>query len=63
MTLHITTLEGGRALSSFRIQQLLPALQGIHDRIDGLSARFIHLVASAEPLSDALQGQIAALLT
>jgi hypothetical protein len=33
VTLHITQFEGGSALSSFRIQQLLPGLQAIHDKI------------------------------
>ena len=37
MTLHITQFEGGSALSSFRIQQLLPGLQAIHDKIYALS--------------------------
>ena len=62
MTLHITQFEGGNALSSFRAQQLLPRLQGIHDKIVGLHARYVHLVASdAEP--DPLQcEQLAALL-
>ena len=46
MTLHITEFEGGNALSEFRVQQLLPRLQAIDDRISGLAARFVHLVAS-----------------
>jgi phosphoribosylformylglycinamidine synthase len=46
VTLHITQFEGSNALSSFRIQQLLPTLQGIHEKISGISARFVHLVAS-----------------
>ena len=36
MTPHISQFEGGNALSSFRIQQLLPSLQAIHDNlVDG----------------------------
>ena len=46
MTLHITPFEGGSALSPFRVQQLLPGLQAIHDRVTGLAARFVHLVTS-----------------
>ena len=46
MTLHITQFEGGNALSDFRVQQLLPRLQAIHDRITGIAARYVHLVAS-----------------
>ncbi|MFL6694410.1 MAG: phosphoribosylformylglycinamidine synthase, partial [Ramlibacter sp.] len=45
MTLHITEFEGGRALSEFRIRQLLPRLREVHDKVEGLSARFIHLAA------------------
>ena len=63
MTLHITSFEGGSALSSFRVQQLLPGLQAIHDKITGIAARFVHLVSSdAEPGLE-LKGQLAALLT
>ncbi len=63
MTLHITQFEGSNALSSFRIQQLLPALQGIHDKVTGLCARFVHLVASDVAPDSALSAQLAALLT
>jgi len=63
VTLHITPFEGGNALSDFRAQQLLPRLQAIHDKITGLSARFVHWVASDAALSDSLNAQLAALLT
>ena len=63
MTLHITQFEGGSALSSFRIQQLLPGLQAIHDKISGVSARFVHLVASDVLPTDAQKAQLSALLT
>ena len=49
MTLHITEFEGGHALSEFRVRQLLPRLQAIHDKVSGLSARLIHLVAADHP--------------
>ena len=50
MTLHISFFQGGNALSFFRVQQLLPDLQGIHDKIVGIHARYVHLVATeAEP--------------
>jgi phosphoribosylformylglycinamidine synthase len=45
VTPHITEFEGGRALSAFRVQQLLPALQAVHDKVTGLSARFVHFGA------------------
>ncbi|MGH8335291.1 MAG: phosphoribosylformylglycinamidine synthase, partial [Gammaproteobacteria bacterium] len=63
MTLHLTQFEGGNALSDFRARQLLPQLQAIHDRISTITARFVHLVACAEPPSDALRAQLTALLT
>ncbi len=63
MTLHITQFEGGNALSDFRAQQLLPRLQAVHDRISGIAARFVHLVASDAPPSDQARDRLAALLT
>ena len=67
VTLHLTTFEGEAhgisALSDFRVQQLLPRLQIVHDKIVGISARFVHLVATEAPLSDALKARLAALLT
>ncbi|MFN9727451.1 phosphoribosylformylglycinamidine synthase [Acidovorax sp.] len=63
MTLHMTTLEGGNALSSFRAQQLQPALEAIHPKITGIAARFVHLVATdAAPSADE-RSRLAALLT
>lgn len=63
MTLHISQFEGGSALSSFRIQQLLPGLQTIHDKISGVAARFVHLVSSDAEPSAQLKSQLAALLS
>ena len=63
MTVHITQFEGSNALSSFRVQQLLPALQGVHDKIASISARFVHLVAGDSAPDAALNAQLAALLT
>ncbi|MDB5869176.1 MAG: phosphoribosylformylglycinamidine synthase, partial [Polaromonas sp.] len=67
MTLHLTTFEGEThgisALSDFRIQQLLPRLQAIHDKIVGISARFVHLAATEELPSEALKTRLAALLS
>ena len=61
--LHISTFEGGNALSAFRVQQLLPRLQVIHDRITGIAARFVHLVASEQQPDAATRERLAALLT
>ncbi|MBM3386833.1 MAG: phosphoribosylformylglycinamidine synthase, partial [Betaproteobacteria bacterium] len=55
--------EGGNALSDFRIQQLLPRLAQISPNIQGLAARFVHLVATPTPLSSEQQQTLAALLT
>ena len=63
MTLHITEYEGGSALGEFRIQQLLVRLVAISDRIAGLDARFVHLVATTQPASPADRERLAALLT
>jgi len=63
VTLHLTSFEGGNALSNFRVQQLLPQLQGIHDKISGISARFVHLVATETALDQSLADKLAALLT
>ena len=63
VTLHMTTLAGGNALSTFRAQQLQPALEAIHPRISGIAARFVHLVATdAAPTPPELE-RLAALLT
>ncbi len=62
VTLHISQFEGGSALSDFRVQQLLPRLRAVHDKISGLAARYVHLVASLQQATPALQAQLAALL-
>ncbi|QCB45605.1 phosphoribosylformylglycinamidine synthase [Hydrogenophaga sp. PAMC20947] len=50
MTLHLRFFEGGNALSDFKVQQFMPRLAAISDKINGLSARFVHLAAfDAEP--------------
>ncbi|MEK7344172.1 MAG: phosphoribosylformylglycinamidine synthase [Pseudomonadota bacterium] len=63
MSLHITTFEGGNALSDFRMAQLLPRLASISPQIQGISARFVHLVATSEALADAQKQTLSALLT
>ncbi|NMM04892.1 phosphoribosylformylglycinamidine synthase [Polaromonas sp.] len=67
MTLHLTIFEGEAqgisALSDFRVQQLLPRLQTVHDKIAGISARFVHLVATEAVPTESLKQQLAALLT
>ena len=51
------------ALSDFRAQQLLPRLQAIHDKIVGIQARFVHLVATEHLPTEAEKTQLAALLS
>lgn len=63
MTQHITQFEGSNAISAFRVQQLLPRLQAIHDRIDAIFARYVHLVASDTDPSESDRAKLAALLT
>ncbi|AVS74252.1 phosphoribosylformylglycinamidine synthase [Paracidovorax cattleyae] len=63
MTLHLTSFEGSNALSPFRVQQLLPRLQAIHDRIEAVAARFVHLVATDAGPTPADRERLAALLT
>ena len=63
MTLHISQFDGANALSRFRALQLLPRLAVIHEKICGLSAHYVHLVASDTPPSEALKTQLTALLT
>ncbi len=59
----MTTLAGGNALSTFRAQQLQPALEAIHPKITGIAARFVHLVATDAAPSAVEQERLAALLT
>ena len=59
----MTTLAGGNALSSFRAQQLQPALEAIHPKISGIAARFVHLVATDAAPTPTEQKRLAALLT
>jgi phosphoribosylformylglycinamidine synthase len=67
VTLHLTTFEGEpqgiNALSDFRVQQLLPRLQAIEGKIAGISARFVHLVATDSPPDEELKARLAALLS
>ena len=63
MTLQTLILEGGNALSDFRIQQLLPRLQVICPGIRSLTGQYVHLVASASPLDSAQKSVLSELLT
>jgi phosphoribosylformylglycinamidine synthase len=57
VTLHLRFIEGGNALSDFKVAQLLPRLTELSDnKITGLTARFIHLASfDAEPDTKTLE--------
>ena len=61
--LHISSFPGGNALSEFRIRSLLPRLQAVHASIQGVRARFVHLVSTPGALDDASRQAYAQLLT
>ena len=61
-TLCLSYFEGASALSNFRRQTLLQRLQAQCPRINAVSARHVHWVASAAPLSAAQHDKVQALL-
>jgi phosphoribosylformylglycinamidine synthase len=63
VSLHLSIFEGANALSHFRVQQILPRLAAIAPAIQGLSARFVHLVGSEQALDAQQQQVLSALLT
>nr|ALV86305.1 phosphoribosylformylglycinamidine synthase [uncultured bacterium 4] len=60
---HLMHFEGGNALSSFRAQALLPALQAASPRVSGVAARHVHWVWSDAPLERVALDKLQALLT
>ncbi len=63
VSLHLRFFDGGNAVSDFKVQQLLPRLQAVSDKITQLSARFVHLASfDAEP-DAALVQRLGELLT
>ncbi|MEO7269552.1 MAG: phosphoribosylformylglycinamidine synthase, partial [Knoellia sp.] len=61
--LALTTVDGGSALSPFRARALLARLQAVDPAITGITARFVHWVASEEPLDEAERVTVERLLT
>ena len=55
-------LPGQAALSDFRLQKLLAALQSRDDRVTGLAARYTYFVATSQPLSSEHQDRLNGLL-
>ncbi len=60
---HLHTFDGGLALSPFRAQALLERLKAAVPRIEAVTARWLHVVASDAPLSPADLDRARALLT
>ena len=63
MSLHLRTFDGGNAISDFKVQQLLPRLAALSDKITGLSARYLHLAAFDGEPDAALVARVGELLT
>lgn len=67
VTPYLSLFEGAapgiNALSSFRAQQLLPQLQAIHDKINGIHARFVHVAVFDGQPDEATAARVAALLS
>jgi phosphoribosylformylglycinamidine synthase len=61
-TQQLLHFEGGNALSVFRAQALLPRLQAVNERINGVQARHVHWVWSDTSLDDDTKAKLAALL-
>jgi len=59
----VTVFEGGAALSDFRARQLLPRLQAVAPKVEGIAARFVHLVLTETPPDAQARERLAALLT
>jgi phosphoribosylformylglycinamidine synthase len=59
---HLLHFEGGNALSAFRAQALLPALQSVSPRILGVAARHVHWVWSDAAPDEAAAAKLASLL-
>jgi phosphoribosylformylglycinamidine synthase len=55
-------LQGGNALSDFRVNKLLPALQAIVSKISSVQAHFIHFAETRADLDEKEQAQLDALL-
>jgi len=55
-------LRGGAAVSEFRKQRLLAALQTVEPSVADVQASFLHVVLSAQPLSPDTKARVAALL-
>jgi phosphoribosylformylglycinamidine synthase len=57
------TFAGGNALSLFRVKGLIQRLRQIEPRIDAISARYLHFVATSLPLAALDEARLKTLLT
>ena len=57
------SLPGAPALSQFRLERLLQALQGVDPRVRALGSRLMHFVDAARPLDEAELELLGKLLT
>ena len=55
-------LQGGNALSDFRVNKLLPALQANVPQINDIQAHFVHFAETSADLNETEQAQLDALL-
>lgn len=60
---HLTIVEGGNALSPFRAAALLARIQAVAPAVQGVEARYVHVVSSDQPLDEATQETVRRLLT
>ncbi|MBO3130530.1 phosphoribosylformylglycinamidine synthase [Dermatophilus congolensis] len=58
----VTFIPGGSALSDFRAAALLRRLRSVDERIVGVDAQFVHVVASDSPLDEAGCERLASIL-
>ncbi|WP_313404371.1 phosphoribosylformylglycinamidine synthase [Aeromicrobium sp.] len=58
----LTVVEGGNALSAFRARALLARLQAVVPGLTGVSARYVHWIASERPLDAATAETVAQIL-
>jgi phosphoribosylformylglycinamidine synthase len=59
---HLWSFEGGRALSPFRAERLLAALQAVHPGVQRVAARHRHWVCADAPLDRAMLDKLDGLL-
>ena len=59
---HVFRIDGGGALSAFRVEQLVRRLSAAGIAVKSLTARFVHVVAAQRPLDAAEREKLDALL-